>query len=247
MEFGAPASAGGQKRLPILIRASVFSLGEQTLPAMEWRLLGPDGSAKMIASPPVRVTITPPKLDENDTGELRPIKGPYEPPLWPWLTSAALLLLAAGAAFYWFYLRRRIAAVLRKKEPVDTRTFEEIALDEIETLPGLGLSPKGFYGRLSEIVRLYLERRCGILAMRMTSYDLNRELRRARLDDQARMLTKRLLGRCDLAKFARHCPKDSQYPEDCGTAKEIICILSPVQRDAGSVQDMASSPPGGKP
>ncbi len=245
VKFGMPRSENGRKFLPVVIRASAFALGKQTLPAMQWKLLGPDGTVSIIESPPIQVTITPPKPGTDETGDIRPIKGPYAPPLWPWLLIATLILLAAGAALYWFYLRRRAKDATKKSsEPADTRSFEEIALDDIEALPGLGLPTKEFYDQLSDIVRLYLERRCGIAALKMTSCDLLREMRRTQTDTQARNLMKKLLEHCDLAKFARHQPQDSQYPADCAVAKEIICVLSPKKREAGEVRDFVHS--GGK-
>ncbi|MFH2203991.1 MAG: hypothetical protein ABIJ96_12805 [Elusimicrobiota bacterium] len=248
VQFGAPVSADGRKRLPIRIRAAGFALGEQEVPAMEWRLLGPDGSVAALQGPPVRITIIPPKPGEHDTGDIRDIKGPFAPPLWPWILLSVLLLLAAVACLYYAFWRKpRAERGGEKSAPEDARTFEEIALDEIEALPGLGLPTKEFYDRLSDIVRLYLKRRCGITALQMTSCDLMRETRRAKLDDKARSLMKLLLDHCDLAKFARHQPQESQFPADCVTAKDIIGILSPGKREAGAVRDLAAGPRGERP
>lgn len=227
VRFGAPAREGDRKIVPILIRAAVFQLGTQTLPALSWKIIRPDGTTGTAKSPPVTVTVAPPKAGDTDIGDIRPIRGPYTPAWWPWIVLA--LAVAAGLVALYYYTRRKKAgaAPTLSLEPEDKRTFEEIALSEIDALPGLGLSSKEFYDRLSDIVRLYLERRCKLPALQMTSHDLLRRMVQANLDARVRTKMKDLLKPCDLAKFARHQPDEFQARNDCRTAKEIICILSP--------------------
>ncbi|MEE8425442.1 MAG: hypothetical protein V3S11_06415 [Elusimicrobiota bacterium] len=234
-----PAFLDGEDKIqPVRLRVAAFALGNQKLPSLPWRLEGGDAGA-LAKSPVVRVTVLPPHPGLAEKGKLRDIKGPYAPPIWPWTTAllAAAALIAAAA----FVLsRRRVEIETAAAEPVDTRTPEEVALADIEALPGEGLIVKEFYDRLSDILRLYLERRAGITALSMTTHDLQRGMIQVQLDPQARSLTKALLDRCDLAKFARHLPAESEPARDCQTAREIICILSPVRRDPKTVQDTAA-------
>lgn len=234
-----PAFFDGEDKVqPVRLRVAVFALGDQELPSLPWRLEGGDANA-VAESPVVRVTVLPPRPGLAEKGELRDIKGPYAPPVWPWAAGflAAAALIAAAALFF---SRRREKIETSSAEPVDTRTPEEIALADIEALPGEGLIVKEFYDRLSDILRLYLERRAGITALSMTTHDLQRSMIRIQLDPQARSLTKALLDRCDLAKFARHLPAASESARDSQTAREIICVLSPVRRNPKVIQDLAA-------
>ena len=227
VEFGDPKTEGDHKILPIRIRASAFALGEQTLPEMTWTLVSPNGSETALKSPPQSVTVAPPKPKEGDSGDIRPIKGPYEPEMRRWYAMAGLvLLLLIATAIYAWRKRNGGKPVLKADlEPKDDRSFEQIALDEINALPGLRLSAKEFYDRLSDIVRLYLQRRCDLSALTSTSYDLNREMVKREIDPSVRALMKSLLQHADLAKFAKHEPAESQYGADCGLAKEIVSRL----------------------
>ncbi len=185
------------------------------------------------------MSVRPPRPGLSEKGKLRDIKGPFSPPTWPWAAAllAAAVLLAAAALWY---SRSREKIKIASTEPVDTRPPEEIALADIEALPGEGLTIKDFYDRLSDILRLYLERRAGMSALSMTTHDLQRSMIHIQLDPKARSLTKALLDRCDLAKFARYTPAASEFARDCQTAREIVCILSPVRRNPKVIQDMAA-------
>lgn len=245
VELGKPSLGDGVKTIPVRVRAAAFGLGEQTLPPLPFSIARPDGFGGRTELEPLRsgsvtLTVRPPQPSLTDKkGDIRPIRGPYSPARWPWLTAAAALLAAAGAAAY-AWLRRRRTAPAAAAPPPDPRTPEEIALEELERLPGSGLPVKELYDRLSDILRLYIRRRCAIDALAMTTGDLQRAMIRAATEPQARARTKALLERCDLAKFARFSPQDGEVQDDCKTAKEIVCLLSPERRSAETVQDLAA-------
>ena len=124
-------------------------------------------------------------------------------------------------------------------EPPDPRPPHQIALDELDALPGLELSVKDFYDRLSDILRGYLERSLRVPALQMTTYDLQRSLSRTALDPALRGRLKSILDRCDLAKFARFLPAPEEYSRDIEEAKGIVrAAMPPGERTAaGGVQE----------
>lgn len=217
--LSAEIEPGGTKAR---LRVAAFGLGRQTLPSLEWPLVGPDGRTRALVSSPLTLTIEPPRPALGDKGELRDIRDPVPVRLWPWAAAALAALLAAA-----LLLRRRRAASGPGAAVPDARTPEEIALSDIDGLAGLGLPVKEFYDRLSDILRLYLERRCGLKALQMTTYDLHRRMIRAELEPKARALAKNLLDRCDLAKFARFLPSEEDSRKDCANAKGVVYLLAP--------------------
>jgi len=251
LDVGFAASAASGKGVDLTIRTAVFALGQQVLPALDWPLKGPGGSAdRSLRSPEVAVTVRPPEPGLHDTGDIRDIKPPLSPPVWAWLLGLLAVLAAAGWAAHRYLRTRRKGAAAGTEAAPDNRTPEEIALDELESLPSLGLPVKDSYDRLSDILRLYLERRHDVPALSMTTHDLQRRLIRAELDPKARSLMKTLLDRCDLAKFARYLPAEHEFGRDCGTGKEIVHLLSPRIPEppapgGRSVEDLAA--PGGRP
>ncbi|HBL16781.1 MAG TPA: hypothetical protein DD417_08535, partial [Elusimicrobia bacterium] len=101
------------------------------------------------------------------------------------------------------------------------------ALAEIDALLRMGLPVKEYYDRISDILRLYFERRYGISALSMTTYDLHRRLLQLQADPQARSWIKALFTRCDLAKFARLLPGEEETREDAESARRIVRQLAP--------------------
>lgn len=243
VKFGKPKIDGERKALPITIRLSAFALGEQNLPAMAWTLMRRDGSSVTLESPPVHVTVTPPPPNSEDSGDIRNIKDPLAPVFWPWILSGVILLVIIAAAIYYYAWGRHAAHPVKTAAPKDTRSFEEMALQDIDALSGLTLAPKDFFDRLSDIVRMYIERRCLIRALQMTSHDLLKNMMRAKLVPEARTQMKTLLAHCDLAKFAKHHPEKSQYTSDCDIARSIIGLLKPPPPQTAPTHDLAAGAP----
>ena len=155
----------------------------------------------------------------------RPAKA--RPLIWPWLLAAALL---AGAYYAWTRWRRRTVAAA-PSEPPDARTPAQRALDELGALEGSSLWSDrrfaDFYFHLTEILRGYLERRDAIPALKMTTYELTRHLRRHDIDRQALAAFRDLFDRADLVKFAKTTPEPEQGGLDLAAARRFIEAAAP--------------------
>lgn len=230
VELQPPQERGAARVQDLKMKVAVFALGNQSLAALDWTLKNPDGSPTAVTSPAVEVTVQPPSPSLRDSGDIRDIRGPWSPRVWPWVL---LLLgaLAAGAYGYRKYRKKKDAVTGGQAAVPDNRTFEEIALAELDALLAGGLPVKEFYDGISDILRIYLERRHSVQAMSMTTQDLQRHMIRGALDPKARSLTKNLLDRCDLAKFARYLPPEGERQKDCETGKEIVRILAPKKEE----------------
>jgi hypothetical protein len=211
----------------VLVTLASFALGRQTLPSLRWNLKDPSGKVRELSSPPLTLNVNPPKPAEGEAGRLRDIKEPLEAVLWPWVLALLALIAAVGALGYWYETRRRRGGPALPAGPVDTRSPEQIAYDELDTLVDLSLPVKEYYDKLSDILRAYLERRLSIPALTMTTHDLRRALVRADADAGARGEIKALLDRCDLAKFARHLPSEAESDRAREDARAIVKRLAP--------------------
>jgi hypothetical protein len=241
VSVGEARGEGDSSVVPLRVEAAAFELGPLVFPALRWALVSPGGAQDTVQSPPVRVGVEPPESARQEGAELRDIKEPLSPALGPWVLAGLLLLAAAIALFLRLRRRKPEGAAGALAEPADARPPHQIALDELDALPGLGLSVKDFYDRLSDILRVYLERSLRVPALQMTTHDLQRSLSRTALDPALRGRLKSLLDRCDLAKFARFLPAQEEYSRDIAEAKGIVLAATPpAQRFAADgVQETA--------
>ena len=211
----------------VTIKTAAFALGKQSLPALRWTLRNEAGRIQTIESPPVSLTVNPPKPTKGESGELREIKAPLEARLWPLLLMLAAVFLIIGAIGYWYEKKRKRKIPDAPSYPVDTRTPEQIAFEGIDALADLSLPVKEYYDQLSDVLRAYLERRLSIPALTMTTYGLRRALVRADADVEARQAIKTLLDQCDMAKFARHLPSEKESTQAREDARNIVKRLAP--------------------
>jgi len=203
------------------------------LPSLPWTLKAPDGSAETVFSPPVRLSVAPPESAAKKDAQPLDIRGPMSPSAWPWILSTLVLLCALLYPLHRL-LRSKTPAAAAASEPPDLRTPDQKALDDLDALLGLSLPVKEFYDRLSDILRLYLSSRFSVDALRMTTCDLLRALRSPEAEEAgARPMTKALLDRCDLAKFARFEWPEPERRRDVEAAREVVrrCVRAPLAQE----------------
>jgi hypothetical protein len=162
----------------------------------------------------IRVKIAP----ADTTMKIFDIIKPYRAPLTagevlPWILLA--IIITAGI----WYLVRFIKNIRMKKagqEPVNTPDPAHlIAFRELEKLKGEKLwqkgEVKGYYTRLTEILRQYLENRYRIYSLEMTTLETLTELTRTGFkDDVSYRKIRTVLSGADLVKFAKYNPEPSE-------------------------------------
>jgi hypothetical protein len=107
---------------------------------------------------------------------------------------------------------------------------EQAAFEELARIEALGLIEKGLindlYTLVSEVLRRYIERKYGVLAMELpTSYILTAIAARgvmASCYDEVRDV----LAECDLVKFAAHVPPDEAAKSLVPRAREVVRTTS---------------------
>jgi hypothetical protein len=150
-------------------------------------------------------------MEETVTGEweLRDIKPPVDiPGEWTWLWwLLAVLVVAAGAFWLWRYWRRRPVAV----PAVPSLRPHLRARRKLEQALALLGDPRPFTILVSDTIRFYLEERFALRAPERTTEEFLYELQSTNLlaPEQKESLGD-FLSRCDLVKFARYEPAETE-------------------------------------
>jgi hypothetical protein len=152
---------------------------------------------------------------------LRDIKPPIEiPNAWIWVMWIAGSL-ALAVALLWMYRHwrnRRLSLLYQPPTPPHIR-----ARKELEEALGLIEQPNPFCTMVSGIVRRYLEERFTFHAPERTTEEFLHELRSTNLltPDQKDSLGE-FLQQCDLVKFARYEPAQSELKSLHGSAVRLV-------------------------
>lgn len=160
---------------------------------------------------------------EGDTS-IKPLKPVFSFPRvwWPWLIAALLL---AAFLVWWFKFREKaepapaapMPEIIPFNDPHEElhRTLKTIK----EQYPNLAIVRdfKPYYSDISDALRLYFERLYLIPALESTSRELLRYLDAYGVDDIMTDLTRRILNKSDLVKFAKFTPT----PDDAIATYEL--------------------------
>ena len=92
---------------------------------------------------------------------------------------------------------------------------------------------KEYYLRLSEILRIYFERRFQILAIESTTYEIIRALRQKSIEPELIRKIAEVLEAADLAKFAKWIPEPSQILLLNQKSKQIVELAKPGEASRG--------------
>jgi hypothetical protein len=203
-----------------------------------------DGSAQEFvgALPTLQVRTT---VRQGDT-ELRPLKPQLAisgaPPAWvrPALVSGAVVGLALVLSAAFVLLRRRIRrGAVALLSPLPPAVAEDAARRQLDALRAVDLLATGdleaYYGRLSLVVRAYLQERFAFRATALTSSELDRRMAAEGLDRWQIRLVSGLLERCDAAVYARRFPPLASADHDLTLAYEIVEFARPRREQAADV------------
>ncbi|MBN1518012.1 hypothetical protein JXA32_15720 [Candidatus Sumerlaeota bacterium] len=183
----------------------------------------------------LEVSLTPPEDAQNPDIRERLAQASVAPDrtvLYAILAGGAVLAALAGVVGWliWRKWNSHVADVPR--EPL--RPLEEIVREQLDQLARGDLLIQGkykeFFLELSRIMRFYAGQRFNILALDMTSYELEEALAdrvNQELHDQLREFN----SDCDLAKFAKHRPKNARVDQLLQLAHEWVRKTSPSMRD----------------
>ncbi|MBI4660488.1 MAG: hypothetical protein HY735_16750 [Verrucomicrobia bacterium] len=185
--------------------------------------------------------IVPDKTSGADTNDIRGIKGPLDIPSgWRWLWWG-LAALAVGALAWWLWRRRK----QKQAAPVPQIVIppHELALEKLREALTLIGQPRPFCTAVSDALRVYLEQRFQFRAPERTTEEFLDELQTSALltFDQKQTLGEFLM-RCDLAKFARYEPGESELRQLYDAAVRLVEETQPPPPAAEAGADSRAQP-----
>jgi hypothetical protein len=176
------------------------------------------------------------------TGDIQPIRPPvFIPSGWGWLW-VLLLLLILGLVAWWWWKRRRNKVVQAPAAPIPPEVRAREKLHHALTLMD---QPKPFTIFVSDAARVYLEERFDLRAPERTTEEFLSELQAShKLSGPHKTLLADFLRQCDMVKFARYEPGQSELQALYDAALRLVDETCPhPQFDAQAELAKNSEPP----
>jgi len=137
----------------------------------------------------------------------------------------SLILLAAVGAFLFLFLRRkRRPAPAGSLSPERIQSPAELALEELEAVPGLRLEGeiKQSYSTISGAFRHYIDRTFAFRTAELTTRDIIDHLRTEDIAEDHVQKLEVILSTCDVVKYAPHEPSPADLERLLSQAREYF-------------------------
>ncbi len=219
-----PVVVEGRVRSRAQYELTVFELGELEIPSMELAITAADSrETNVVETDPIKVIVY--SVGVADSADIKDIKPPVGISRDWWLLAPWILgALALAALLFWLVRRMRHGDAEASVKP--HLLPHEIAYAALDALESSRLLDRGdikrYFTEASEIVRVYLDGRFGIVAMEMTSRDILRELESLRLSRREVESLEDFLRTADLVKFAKHRPGVDSCKALIPTARKFV-------------------------
>ena len=213
---------------------TTFQLGEFILDPVQIQYRNAAGEVKKIETNRLFVTVQSVAGKEEKT-DIRGVKPVVEFIQNHWgIVIPALLLLLAAAGYLIYQKLKRKPGQIQETGPLLTPSEE--ALQKLSELFDSDLFRRGktkeYYLRLSEILRVFLEKQFLIPAVESTTYELTRLLRQKEFNRPLTELIQMVLEACDLAKFAKWKPEPPEIIQLNQKAKQVVLDATPPEQEA---------------
>lgn len=237
-----------QQRLNLvqLLRITSFDTGFHKIPAIPIYESGKMDSLHILAFTN-ELFLTVNTIPVDTAQAIKDVKGVMSVPLSFWeifrwvLLALVIILLVAGV---WYYIRKR-----RKKLPVFVLPSRPAvpahiqALEELEKLRVAKIWQAGkvkeYHTQLTDILRVYLERRFNVQAMEMTTDEILDALKTASSTAEAIAKMAEILQLADLVKFAKEQPLPLQHDNSLKLGIDFVNLTRPSVQENVSKEDSA--------
>lgn len=212
-----------------------FDSGVYTIPGLEFGFIsGKD--TNFVVSDNFSVYISSVPVDTSKPiKDIKPIMDlPFAFMDYFWYFVIGLIILAALFASY--YLISKWKPKVKEQLPYDPKIPAHIqALKDLNELERQKLWQKGYikeyYSRVSDIIRLYLERRFSFLAMESTTNEILEYFQQYISSAEITKQLKNLLELSDLVKFAKLIPTTEENTNIIDFARNIVQSTIPIENE----------------
>jgi hypothetical protein len=220
---------------------AAYDTGSYTIPPAEVRFRSENSENQTILTNDVAVSIV--SILPADANDILDIKEPIilVRNLFFLLLLGILIGLILGILIYRRFRKKKEkdAPLNWEKEP-DLSPHEE-AIDALKRLKGSALLSQGnvkeYYTKLSDIERLYLQRRYVKPILMMTTSETKQSLAGEEMPTDGMNMIDSLLGECDLVKFARFRPVHEANESAWQIAYDIVELTKKAGRRQLSATD----------
>lgn len=185
-----------------------------------------DTTKKVVETSPILVTVH--GIPVDTTKDIRDIK----PPLSPSITFSEMLpyliavVVLAGLVWLLYYIRQKRKRGESLLPEAPARPADEVALEALRALEAERMWHRGkikeYHSQLTDIVRVYIERRFGVMAMELTSDEILSTRQIEDLKGGAREKLREILLRADLVKFAKFQPQAGENESSMALAISFV-------------------------
>lgn len=225
--------------IPALLRPALFALT-----VLVPLLLGlGTATAQTISNTALVVPPTPePGTEDIIDSDIRDIAPPVEIPSWAWLWWCIILaaLIVLGVLLYKRWQKKALESAQPIRIPPHIRAKERLrkALSLIE-------DPRLFCGEVSDALRVYLEGQFQLRAPERTTEEFLLELQASdNLNQDQKLSLSDFLQQCDMVKFARHEPPESDLKE---LHESALRLIDETQFEGSPTVELVEGQPSGQP
>ena len=207
---------------------TTFDTGNYIIPPVTVSYFSSDSVKMELKTDIIKIRVN--SVKPSEAKDIKDIKTPMEIKLdyrryiYYGLAGLGAALLAFIVIFYFRKRKRGENIIPKRRKPIKPAHIE--ALEELEKLKNSNLLSDGrvkeFYIIISEIIRRYIENRYFIYALEMTTNQVCDSLYNIDVGKENMELIYEFLSLCDLVKFAKYVPEESESKKIVEQAFDII-------------------------
>ena len=207
-----------------ILTLTVFDSGFYPIPAFDFIING-----DTLSTQPQLVNVSSVALDTANL-DIKPIKPPLKAPLtfmdvfWPYGAIGLLAFILLAVILYFIFRKKDVTQEVKVPEiviPAHEWAFTELTKLKTEGLWQQG-DIKGYYSRLTDILRQYIELRFKQPALESTTDEILQRLRLLKLDRQLLESIQTSLSLSDLVKFAKAKPVANDHETSFNAVHEFV-------------------------
>jgi len=216
-----------------------FDSGYFVIPPFRFSVIGDD--TIMFETEPLLLTVHTIEIDTSKA--IKDIKSPLDLPLTfeeylPYILIGVAIFAIVFLILYYLTkrLKRKPEEVIIKKPKIPPH---RTAIEKLQVLEERKLWQQGkmkpYHSELTEIVRIYIEKRFKIIAMELTTDEIIANFNHVDINKETRSKLKQILSLADMVKFAKVKPIASEHELSLSNAYDFVRETIPMETEKDSM------------